>query len=245
LLPEFIENLLEGYIIPADYFSNYEYINQIADGEKGMPEFTRDGDSIKFTGWGKPAENVYSKAEIDNKFTVANAQIDANADAIQKTRDDMNEEDGRLQTQITAHASAITALQNEQTATGNQVQGIESKIPESASETNPLITKQQLLDEEMDIREDMNETDSQLQSQITSQASAIAKLDNEKLDVNQDSLNAGKYLVVGEDGIVKPTSVTAAGLTKVYHDGTLTGDGTDEFPLRVKDKVTITIEDLE
>lgn len=239
LLPEFIENLLEGYIIPADYFSRYDYIEQVEDGGKAMPEFTRNGDNMMFSGWGKPATEVYTKTEIDDKFTVANAQIDANATAIQKTRDDMNEEDGRLQTQITAHAGAITALQNEQTATGNQVQTIESKIPDGTSDTNQLINKQQLLDEEMDIRDDVNEMVGELQTQITAQATAIAKLDSDKLDANQDSLNAGKYLVVGDDGIVKPTSVSSTGLIAVSHDESLDGDGTDANPLKVSKNLSV------
>lgn len=141
----------------------------------------------------------YSKQEIDDKFTVANAQIDANATAIQKTRDDMNEEDGRLQTQITAHAAAITALQNEQTATGNQIQTIESKIPDGTSDTNPLINKQQLLDEEMDIREDLNSGLSELQTQITHQAAEIV--------TKQDKLIAGDNIVISGNII----SATGAG----------------------------------
>lgn len=196
LLPEFIENLLEGYIIPADYFSRYDYIEQVEDGGKAMPEFTRNGDDMTFTGWAKPAEEVYTKTEIDDKFTVANAQIDANATAIQKTRDDMNEEDGRLQTQITAHAGAITALQNEQTATGNQIQTIESKIPDGTSDTNPLINKQQLLDEEMDIREDLNSGLSELQTQITAQAAAIVG--------KQDELIAGENITI-VDNVISAT----------------------------------------
>lgn len=199
LLPEFIENLLEGYIIPADYFSRYDYIEQVEDGAKAMPEFTRNGDDMTFSGWAKPATEVYTKTEIDNKFTVANAQIDANATAIVKTRDDMNAEDSRLQTQITAHAGAITALQNEQTATGNQIQTIESKIPQGTSDTNPLINKQQLLDEEMDIRKDLNEGLSELQTQITAQAAEIAG--------KQDELIAGDNIIISNNVI----SATGAG----------------------------------
>ena len=63
----------------------------------------------------------YSKQEIDNKFIVANAQIDANATAIVKTRDDMNAEDSRLQTQITAQAAEIATKQDKLTAGDNIV----------------------------------------------------------------------------------------------------------------------------
>lgn len=181
----------------------------------------------------------YSKQEIDDKIVVINADIDANADAIQKTRDDMNAEDGRLQTQITAHAGAITALQNEQTATGNQLQTIESKIPDGTSETNPLINKQQLLDEEMDIRSDFNESISELQTQITAQAGAIAGLENDKLDKNQGDIYAGQYLVVGDDGFVRPTSVSSGGLQSVAHDGSMTGAGTQDDPLAVNKNLQV------
>lgn len=329
LLPEFIENLLEGYIIPADYFSNYEYLEQVEDGGKAMPEFTRNGDNMNFTGWAKPATEVYTKTEIDDKFAVANAQIDANADAIQKTRedyvkksgdtmtgdlvmssdefntkaklttqgatgrttlkvssvdnesvsasfefdyagnfvvrhagiggenmgslgskdvpvkyvyakrlnsadgdnplgdrerdlivpsvggtlariedldareqeirDDVNQVDSELQSQITAQAGSITTLRNDTDDLGDQVANIESKIPDGTSDTNPLINKQQLLDEEMDIREDLNSGLSELQTQITAQAAEIAK--------KQDELIAGDNIVISGNVI----SATGAG----------------------------------
>lgn len=89
LLPEFIENLLEGYIIPADYFSRYEYLEQVEDGGKAIPEFTRNGDDMTFTGW-------FDGGSIKNDL------------------DDL----------------------------GDQVSGIEEKIPGTASTSNPLTTKE-------------------------------------------------------------------------------------------------------
>lgn len=180
--------------------------------------------------------DAYTKQEIDNKFTVANVQIDANADAIQKTRDDMNEEDGRLQTQITAHAGAITALQNEQTQTGNQIQNIESKIPDGTSDTNPLINKQQLLDEEMDIREDLNEGLSELQTQITHQAAEIAG--------KQDKLTAGDNITI-VDNVISATGGGGGGggIANVVHDSSLTGAGTTASPLGIADTVRQEIAD--
>lgn len=173
--------------------------------------------------------DAYTKTEVDNKFTVANAQIDANATAIQKTRDDMNEEDGRLQTQITAHAAAITALQNEQTATGNQIQTIESKIPDGTSDTNPLINKQQLLDEEMDIREDLNSGLSELQTQITAQAAAIAG--------KQDELIAGENITIVDNVISATGGGGGGGIANVVHDTTLSGSGTDTSPLGLAETI--------
>lgn len=192
--------------------------------------------------------NIIATTEyVHNKDVVLQSGIRGNADAIQKTRDDMNEEDGRLQTQITAHAEAITALQNEQTATGNQIQTIESKIPGGTSGTNSLVNKQILadyvMDTEMDIREDMNRTDSELQTQITSQAAAINQKANKsdipdvsglatKVEVagKQDKLTAGANITIVDNVI---SSTGGGGGTAEYPDQTgnagkfLVTDGTD------------------
>jgi hypothetical protein len=61
----------------------------------------------------------YSKAEIDNKFIVANAQIDANATAIQKTRNDYIQADSEIHQMINAQAAAIEKKQDELTAGDN------------------------------------------------------------------------------------------------------------------------------
>lgn len=94
----------------------------------------------------------------------------------QDIRNDMNGKDSELESIITEHADELTTLRGNQAALGDQVSVIESKIPESTTETNHLITKQMLLDEEMDIREDLNETSSELQTQITAQADEVNKL---------------------------------------------------------------------
>lgn len=158
----------------------------------------------------------------------------ARIEDLNDVRADMNEKDSELEHMITEHAEELTTLRGNQAALGDQVSNIESKIPESASETNPLVTKQQLLDEEMDIRDDLNESVGELQTQITAQAGEIAKLDSEKIDKNQGTINAGKYLMVGDDGIVGLTeSGGGGGIANVIHDSTLNGKGTDDEPLGV------------
>lgn len=198
-------------------------------------------------------DNISSlESTINGKLSAVDTQIDANADAILKTRedfasadqtirDDMNAEDSRLQTQITAQATAITTNKNDIDELGDDLAEIQAKIPESASGTNHLITKQQLLDEEMDIRDDMNQTDSELQSQITVQAAAIATLDAEKLDKNQGDINAGKYLIVGNDGNIELTTSGGGGggLGSVTHDETLSGAGTEASPLGVAKNLSV------
>lgn len=73
----------------------------------------------------------------------------------------------------------------------------------------------------------------------------IQDLYDTKIDKQQGMNNVGKALIVGADGLVAPRATGAGGIGAVAHDNTLVGAGTDEFPLGVKDKVTITIEDLE
>jgi len=188
LLPEFIENLLQGYIIPADYFSNYEYLDQIQDGGKAMPEFTRTGDKVDFTGWAKPIPEVYSKTEIDDKFTVTNALIDANADAIQKTREDYIQADSDIMTIVNAHAEQITTNKNDIDDLGNQVAEIEAKIPESASETNQLVTQTDLTNKKIEIMGEVNESVSELQTQITTNTNNFT---NYRTSVAQDAIDSG------------------------------------------------------
>ena len=184
-------------------------------------EITQEGDTITISAMGE-ASGSYSKEEIDNKVSVINAEIDANSDAIQKTRDDYIAADSEIHQILNNHASELTTLRGNQASLGDQVAGIEEKIPESASGTNPLITKQQLLDEEMDIRDDYNELVSELQTQITAQAAAIAntytkqQVDDKIADFEalpDQTGNAGKVLMTnGESAewseIPESTSIT-------------------------------------
>lgn len=71
---------------------------------------------------------------------------------------------------------------------------------------------------------------------------SVADLYAKKIDKDQGKINVGKVLTVGGDGIVVPkVSQGGSGMGAVAHDDTLVGAGTDEYPLGVKDKVTITI----
>lgn len=142
----------------------------------------------------------YSKAQIDNKVTIIEADVDANADAIQKTRADFISADSDIHTILNNHAGELTTLHNDVDAVGDQVSGIEEKIPGTASASNPLVTKQQLLDEEMDIREDLNSGLSELQTQVTAQAAEIAG--------KQDELTAGANITI-VDGVISSTGGAA------------------------------------
>lgn len=198
--------------------NGYNIIN-IVEGRNISVE--QEGDTLIISAKGE-ASGSYNKEEIDNKFAVVNASIDANADAIAKTRNDyevadqeiradMNEKDAELEHMITEHAEELTNLRGNQASLGDQVSVIESKIPESASETNHLITKQQLLDEEMDIREDMNQTDSELQTQITVQAGAINNLEStvEGLTSSISSVDSSAVHKTGNETIAGTKTFTS------------------------------------
>ena len=147
--------------------NGYNTIN-IVEGRNIIVE--QEGDTLIISAKGE-ASGSYNKEEIDNKFAVVNSSIDANADAIQKTRNDYIEADSEIHQILNSHAGELTTLKNNQDDLGDQVSGIEEKIPETASGTNHLITKQQLLDVEMDIREEISAVDS----------SAVHKTGNETI----------------------------------------------------------------
>lgn len=86
-----------------------------------------------------------------------------------------------------------------------------------------------------------------IQSQINTHETRIDTLEDKKLDKDQGKVNVGKVLTVEGDGIVRPrVSQGGGGIGGVIaHDDTLFGAGTDEYPLGVKDKTTITIVDWE
>lgn len=71
-----VEDVLDGNIIPSDYFSNPEFIDQVEDGEDAYAVFTRDGDDVNLSGW-TPKEEIARKEEIIVKSdTIPNASAD-------------------------------------------------------------------------------------------------------------------------------------------------------------------------
>lgn len=80
-----------------------------------------------------------TKAELETAKSTLSAGLERNEQAIQDTRDDMNAKDSQLEATLNSHTGELTTLRT-------QVSGIESKIPESASESNQLATKEDLGD---------------------------------------------------------------------------------------------------
>lgn len=71
-----VEDVLDGNIIPSDYFSNPEFIDQVEDGADAYAIFTRDGDDVNLSGW-TPKEEIARKEEIIVKSsTIPTASAD-------------------------------------------------------------------------------------------------------------------------------------------------------------------------
>ena len=129
----------------------------------------------------------------------------------------------------------------------SKAEEVRSELNTKLAQTNANVSNNAATIES--IRKGMDAEDARLQSQITTNTTAISnnkneisRLDHEKIDKDQGKINVGKVLTVGGDGIVVPkVSQGGSGMGAVAHDETLVGAGTDEYPLGVKNKVTITI----
>ena len=101
---------------------------------------------------------------------------------------------------------------------GDQVHEIEAKIPENTSDTNPLVNKQQLLEEETDIRKDLNQGLGELQTQITAQATAIDNKVDASGDTMTGTLNVPELNVSTSEGTLN-LSITAGVATIATNNG--------------------------
>lgn len=71
-----VEEVLRDGLLPNDYFSNAEFIDQVEDGEDAYAVFTRDGDDVNLSGW-TPKEEIARKEEIIVKSdTIPTASAD-------------------------------------------------------------------------------------------------------------------------------------------------------------------------
>ena len=163
-------------------------------------------------------DSGYTKDEIDGLLAAIEAQIDANADAIQKTREDYIQADSDIMTIINAHAEQITTNKNDIDDLGDQVAEIETKIPESASETNQLVTQTDLTNKKIEIMGEVNESVSELQTQITAQAAAIADKVDKAGDTMTGTLNVPELNVATDEGTIN-LSITAGTATIATNNG--------------------------
>ena len=126
-----VQDVLDGNIIPDDYFSNPAFIDQIEDGKDAYAVFNRDGDSVILSGW-TPKEDVATATQLNtetqNRISADDAlglRIDSEATARESadnalgTRIDNVIND--LATETTAREKADTALQGQITSNKNAI----------------------------------------------------------------------------------------------------------------------------
>lgn len=93
----------------------------------------------------KSVGDIAAEAQTrENEDIRLKSQIDSNADAIQKTREDYASADAELLSKIEDNTSEISTLKTDLDDLGDQVSTIEEKIPEQASSSNQLVTNTQL-----------------------------------------------------------------------------------------------------
>lgn len=127
------------------------------------------------------ANNGLQYAErAENAAAGSAASAASAAESANLAQDLLNQFDGNVYSKPEIDAK-VRGLQDE-------IDLVESYIPSGTNDVNTLVNKQQLLDEEMDIREDLNEGLSELQTQITAQAAAIAN--------KQEKLVAGNNITI-------------------------------------------------
>lgn len=121
--------------------------------------------------------------ERENADTVLSSQIDANADAILKTREDLQADIDENMGDIALLQADTTTIRSDLDDLGDQVSGIEGKIPQNASTANQLATKLDLTNAEQELRSEYMQADGELQQQINGQATAITNAQSDILSI--------------------------------------------------------------
>lgn len=206
-------------ITPADI--KYEDIVQASGGMF----FRISQNKLEYSIDNKTWYQLPSKQELQD----LQSQINTNKTNIDKNKSDIN----TLNTQVSDLYSKTDILKTRTDSHDKHLSQHEKDISELQTQTVDLYSKHATLKSRVDRHDD----------DLTELDESVADLYDKKLDKNQGKLNVGKVLTVGGDGMVVPKVPQGggSGIGVVAHDNTLIGAGTDEYPLGVKNKVTITI----
>lgn len=175
-------------------------------------------------------------ADLESLFdTVAEHREDI--DRAQKSADDAMAHSVAVEKRVTVNEKGIAA--NKEAAARAQKTADDAMAHTVAVEKRVTQAEKNIASNDVDIANIFDHQEEQ--------DGRLTNLENSKIDKDQGKINIGKVLTVGGDGMVVPKVPQGggSGIGVVAHDSTLIGAGTDEYPLGVKDKVTITIEDWE
>lgn len=176
------------------------------------------------------------RASVSGLYDITDG-LRTDVDAAQKAADDAMAHSVAVEERVSVNESGIAT--NRSAAARAQETADDAMAHTVAVENRVTQAERNIASNDGDI--------STLFSQQTTQDGRLSELESGKIDKDQGKVNIGKVLTVGGDGMVVPRVPQGggSGIGVVAHDSTLIGTGTDEYPLGVKDKVTITIEDWE
>ena len=63
-----VEEVLRDGLLPSDYFSNAEFIDQVEDGEQAYAVFERDGDNVNLASW-TPKDDIATTTQLNDEIT--------------------------------------------------------------------------------------------------------------------------------------------------------------------------------
>lgn len=175
-------------------------------------------------------------ADLESLFdTVAEHRKDI--DRAQKTADDAMAHSVALEKRVAVNETGIAT--NKSAAARAQKTADDAMAHTVAVEKRVTQAEKNIASNDVDIAKIFGHQDEQ--------DSRLTDLEKSKVDKDQGKVNVGKVLTVEGDGIVRPRVSQNGGNIGgvIAHDDTLFGAGTDEWPLGVKDKTTITIVDWE
>lgn len=196
-------------------------------GEGGLTEVAHD-DSL--TGKGTTASPLKLSSTIQNSISekASTTYVDNQIAAVTTGYENA---DRQIKSSITNLSGTVSTLRTDHDDLGDQVSGIEGKIPETASESNQLATAQDLttglFDLKVEIAGDIIDATSPIQTQVEGISAEVAK--------KQNKLTAGANITI-VDNVISATGGGGGGeggITSVTHNESLTGMGTATSPLGI------------
>jgi hypothetical protein len=148
--------LMKRSDLDGDYWwSNTAGTEPASEEKAGVAKIATLEDAKQGTDDTKIMTPLKVKSILSDEVLKLNAEIDANADAILKTRNDLQSEIDENQSQINELKTITTTIRSDLDDLGDQLSGIEEKIPATASSSNQLADKNFVNEKAKEIKESL------------------------------------------------------------------------------------------